>query len=256
MIFVYVCSTWVIVELKTRFETCISRNDVNGVSLFNLSYVINLCSQRTTNAQIKFFMFDWSIYRLFVLNSGWKRVSLQIMIFVYVCSTCGIVEIKTLFETWITRNDVNGVGLFNLSFLIKVMAYLCPQRTPNIQIKYFMFHCSIYRLFVPNSSLETCSIVEIKTRFELWITRNDVNGVSLFHLSYLITLMVNLCSQWKLNVQINYFVFDWSMYRLFVLNTRLESWPFPNHDIPICLLDKKNSWTKNSFWNVNDKKWR
>jgi hypothetical protein len=36
----------------------------------------------------------------------------------------------------------------------------------------------------------TWSIVEIKTRFESWIKRNDVNGVSLYNLPYLITLMV------------------------------------------------------------------
>jgi hypothetical protein len=51
------------------------------------------------------------------------------MIFAYVCSTLGIVEIKKRFETWITRNDVNGVSLFNLSYVITIMAYLCSQRT-------------------------------------------------------------------------------------------------------------------------------
>jgi hypothetical protein len=32
-----------------------------------------LCSQWTSNVQIKYFMFDWSIYRLFVLNRSWNR---------------------------------------------------------------------------------------------------------------------------------------------------------------------------------------
>jgi hypothetical protein len=58
-------------------------------------------------------------YHWLVLNMGWKRDSLQIMIFAYVCSTWSIVELKTRFETWITRNDVNGLSLFNLSYLIK-----------------------------------------------------------------------------------------------------------------------------------------
>jgi hypothetical protein len=108
----------------------------------------SLCSQRTLNFQIKYFRFDWSICRLFVLNRGWKRDSLQIMIFVNICSTWSIVELKTPFETWITRNDVNGVGLFHISYLITLMAYLCSQWTPNVQIKYFMFDCSTYSLFV------------------------------------------------------------------------------------------------------------
>jgi hypothetical protein len=122
MIFVNVGSTWCMVELKTLFQTWITRSDVNGVSLFHLSYLITLkaylCSQWTTNGQIKYFTFDWSIYRLFVLNKGGKRDSLQIIIFVYVCSTWSIVEFETRFEGWMTRNDVNGVSWFHLLYLI------------------------------------------------------------------------------------------------------------------------------------------
>jgi hypothetical protein len=57
-----------------------------------------LCSQRTPNFQIKYFMIDWAIYRLFVLNTGWKRDSLQMMKFVNVCSTRSMVQVKTRFE--------------------------------------------------------------------------------------------------------------------------------------------------------------
>jgi hypothetical protein len=198
MKFVNFCSTWNIDEVKTRFETWITRNDVIGVSFFHLSYLITLmaylCSQRTPNVQIKYFMFDWSIYRLFALNTVWKRDSIQIMIFVNVCSTWSMVELKTRFETWITRNDVIGVSSFHLTCLLTLMTYLCSQRTPNVPIKYFKFHCSIYILFVLNTgwkhdSLQmtvfvniwsTCSMVELKTRFEARITRNVVKGVSLF----------------------------------------------------------------------------
>jgi hypothetical protein len=147
-IFIYVCSKWNIVELKTRFDTWIRRNDVKGVSLFNRSYLIihiaYLCSERTQNVQIKYFRFVWSIYTIFVLNREWKRDSLQIMVFVYVCSTWSIVELKTRLETWITRNYLNGVSLFNLSYLITLMTYLCSQGTGNVQIEYFMFDWSIY----------------------------------------------------------------------------------------------------------------
>jgi hypothetical protein len=163
-----------------------------------------------------------------VLNRGWKRDSLQIMIFVYICWTWGIFELRMRFETWKTRNDVNGVRLFNISYLKTLMAYLCSQRAPNFQIKYY--HLSIYRLFVLNRGWNpdsfqimifvnvclTWSIVELKTRFETWITWNEENCVSLFHLTYFITLTAYLRSQWTPNVQIKYFY--WSIYGLFVLN--------------------------------------
>jgi hypothetical protein len=203
MVFVFVCSTWGIVELKTCFETWISRNDVYGVSFFHLSYLLKLmayvCSQRITNVQIKYCMFDCSIYSPFVINKGWIRDSIQMIIFVNIWSTWSMVELKSRFQTWITRNYVNGVSLFHPSYLITLMAYLCSQWTPNVEIKYFMFLWSIYRLFVLNrvwkrdsfqimlfiNFSSTWSIVELKTRFEMWITRNDVNSVSFFHLSYL-----------------------------------------------------------------------
>jgi hypothetical protein len=116
-------------------------------SLFHISYLITimsyLCSQWTPNVEIKYFMFDCSIYSLFVLNRSWKHDSLQRVILVHVCSTWGTVELKTRFETWITGYDVNGVSLFNLPYLITLMAYLCSQWTLKVQIKCFMFDWSI-----------------------------------------------------------------------------------------------------------------
>jgi hypothetical protein len=58
-----------------------------------------LCSQRTRNVQINYFTFDWSIYKIFVLNTGWKRDSFEMMIYVIVCLTLGKVEVKSRFET-------------------------------------------------------------------------------------------------------------------------------------------------------------
>jgi hypothetical protein len=150
------------------------------------------------------------------------------------------------------------------------MGYLCSQWAPKVQIKYFIFVLSNCRPFVLNTGWKleslkmmifvnfcsTWSMVEFKTRFEPWITRNDVKGVTLFHLSFVITLKAYLFSQWTPNVQMKYFMFDWTIYRLFVLNTRLETWLFPNHDIHICFLEKKHSRTKSAFWVVNNKKWR
>jgi hypothetical protein len=176
--------------------------------LFNNTYGFPVLTKDTKYPN-QVFIFDRWIYRSFVPNTGWKRDSLQMMIFVNVFSTWSIVELKTRFETWITRNDVNGVGLFHLSYLLTLMAYLCSEWAPNVQVKYFMFDWLIYRLFVLNGTWKrdslqimifvyvssTWSIGEIKTRFETWITRNDVNGVRLFHFSYLITLIVYLFSQ-------------------------------------------------------------
>jgi hypothetical protein len=104
----------------------VKKNDLNDVSLFLLCYLITHMVyphfQCTPSVQIKNFMFDWSFYRLFVLNGCWKHDSFQIMIFEYVCSTWSIVELKTRFETWIKRNDVNGVSLFHLFYLITLNA--------------------------------------------------------------------------------------------------------------------------------------
>jgi hypothetical protein len=106
-----------------------------------------------------------SIYRLFVIDRGWKRDSLQIMIFVYVFSTWDILELRTRFETWIEWNVVNGLSLVHPPYLISLLPYMCSQRVPNDQINYFIFDSSIYRLFVikrgwkrdsPNKEIRTC----------------------------------------------------------------------------------------------------
>jgi hypothetical protein len=110
-----------------------------------------MCSPWAPNIEIMYFMCDWSIYRLFVVKTVWKRESLQIVIFIYACTTCSVVEIKTCFETWITRNDVNCVYIFHLSYLITLTAYLGSQWAPKVQIKYFMFNSLIYRILVLNS---------------------------------------------------------------------------------------------------------
>jgi hypothetical protein len=59
------------------------------------------------------------------------------MILLYIGLTWSIVELKMRFETWIKWNDVNGIRLFQLSYLITLMAYLCTQGTPKFQINYF-----------------------------------------------------------------------------------------------------------------------
>jgi hypothetical protein len=97
-------------SINSHFGTWITRNYVNG-NWF--TFLIYLCSHCERNDQIRYFMFDSSIYRLFALNRCRKHESFKIMIFVNVCWTWGIVELITSFETWITGNDINGLSLVN-----------------------------------------------------------------------------------------------------------------------------------------------
>jgi hypothetical protein len=120
MIFVYVCSTWGIVELQTRFETCITRNDVNGVSLYSPSLFINTNGLPVLRIHTK--SPNQVLCYWLVLNRDWKRDSLQIIIFLYVYLTWTIVELETRFEWFISRNDVNGLRLYNLSIFITFLA--------------------------------------------------------------------------------------------------------------------------------------
>jgi hypothetical protein len=215
--------------------------------------MVYLRSQWTPNVQIKYFIFDWSIYRLFLLNTGWKLIPNN---FIRIC-------VLAMKHSW-TKSafwDVNNKkwhkwakfvspSLFKDTYGLPVLA-----KAPNIKIKYFMFDWSIYTLLVLNTGwkreslqmkifVNVCStwnIFEIKTRLETWINRNVVNCVSFFHLSYLITLMAYLCSQWTPNEQIKYFMFDWSICKLFVLN---RGWKCTLQImIFVCFLDEKRSWT-------------
>jgi hypothetical protein len=129
--------------------------------LFHFSYLIThmayLWSQRTPNDQIKYFKFDWSIYRLFVLKTTFKRDSLQ-MLFVNVWSTWSMVHIKDAFwyvnnKKWSKRCKFVSLFLFN-------NAYGLPMLTTdtNYPIKYFMFDWRNYRLFVLNTTFKRNSV--------------------------------------------------------------------------------------------------
>jgi hypothetical protein len=111
-----------------------------------------------TKLQINYFIFDWLIYIIFVLNMTWKVDYFQIMIFVYISSTWSIVKLVTRFETWITRNYVNDVSSFHVSYLITLMAYLFSQWTRKVQINYFIFKWSISRLFVLHTAWKRDSL--------------------------------------------------------------------------------------------------
>jgi hypothetical protein len=114
----------------------------------------------------------------------------------------------------------------------------------------------LFQIMICVHVCSTWSIVELQTRFETWITKYDVSGVCLFNLIYLIILMAYQCSWRKPNVKINYFVFHWSLYRLFVLNTGWKTDSLQMMNIRICLLNIKTGSNENAFWDVNNKKWR
>jgi hypothetical protein len=120
--------------------------------------------------------------------------------------------------------------------------YSCWKRD-SLQITLLLYICSTWGLF------------ERKMRFEPRITRNYVNGECWFHLSYLITLMAYLCSKRTPNVQIKFLMFDFrSRDHLCLIraeNLMLSKWWYSKG-----LPDMKHDWTKNTFWDVNNKKWR
>jgi hypothetical protein len=116
-------STWSMVHLKVRFETSVTRNDVNGVSLFNLCYLITLLSYTTEIkcpnqvfyvwlVDLKSICAKYGLETCFTPNDDIRKC-LLVMMHGSIENACG---------TSITRNDVNGVSLFYLSYLITLMA--------------------------------------------------------------------------------------------------------------------------------------
>jgi hypothetical protein len=132
--------------------------------LFNNSYDLPVLTIDTKIPNQVFYV-RLSIYSPFVLNRKWKHDSLQMIIFVNVCSTWRIVELKTCFETWIRRKDVNGVSLFDLCYL-KHIWLTCVHN--GLQMSKSIFYvwlfdlkaiCAKYGLeswFTPNDDIRKC----------------------------------------------------------------------------------------------------
>jgi hypothetical protein len=94
--------------------------------------------------------------------------------------------------------------------------------------------------FSPNDEIRKCLIDmrhgSIKNAFETWITLNDVNGVSLFHLLYNNTYGLSaLTTDTKFPNQVLYVC----LVDLYTICDKqgLETWISPNSDIRICSLD-------------------
>jgi hypothetical protein len=110
--------------------------------------------------------------------------------------------------------------------------------------------------FSPNYDIRMSSnwsIGEIKSRFEKWIKRNYVNGVSLFHLYYLISLMVYLYHNGHQMSKSStlWLIGSSSDCAKYGLKTRISR----NDEIRKCLLDMKHGSNKNAFWDVINNKW-
>jgi hypothetical protein len=142
MIFVNVSSTWSMVALETRFGTWITRNVVNDVSLihlflFNNTFGLPLLTMGTKCPNQIFYV--WLVDLQNISAKYWHETwNLQKWY------SCMLLDMKhcwneNTFRDVNTRNDVNGVCFFHLSYLIIFMPYLCWQRTTNFQMEYFMF---------------------------------------------------------------------------------------------------------------------
>jgi hypothetical protein len=66
-LFVYICSTFSVVERKTRFETGIAKNEINGAHSFHLQLI---CAKYTTcNLYVKQIYTIYSILAIHVSNA-------------------------------------------------------------------------------------------------------------------------------------------------------------------------------------------
>jgi hypothetical protein len=180
-------------------------------------------SQWTPNVQMKYFIFDWSIYRLLVLNYVGKHVSPNTYI-----RTClldrRVSWTKCVF--WDAKNKKRRKFCkFRLSYLITHMAYLWSQRTPNVQIEYFMFDWSIYRLFVLNTTLK-------RDFLQMWIFVNVWSTRSMVHIKDAFWYVRN--KKWiKWCKFVSAFLFN-NVYRLPVFTTDAK---YPNQVFYIWLVD-------------------
>jgi hypothetical protein len=172
--------------------------------------------------QIKYFMCDWSIFTAFVLNRFWKRVSHQIMVFVCLLD----MEHRWTKNAFWEVNNKKWCKWCNIvSRSLSNNTYGPPVLT--IDTKYPKQHtiCAkdgLEMWFPPNDEIRKYLIdmQQGSTKNAFWDMNNTKwrKWCSLFHLSYLITLMVYLRSQQTPDVQIKYFMFGWSIFTLFVLN--------------------------------------
>jgi hypothetical protein len=195
-------------------------------------------------------MFDWTIYRLFVVTKIWKRDFLQMMILLYVFSKCSVLEHKLRFETWIARNRVNGIYLFHLYYLITLLAYLFSQSS-----------CAKYGLemwFSPNYHIckWLLGMQRSWNKNAFW----DVNNKTLrnwckFFFFFLFNNTYGLPVP-RMGTKCPYQLFYVWLVDLHTICAKygLVTRHAPNKGIRKYLFDMKRSWIKNAFFDVNNKK--
>jgi hypothetical protein len=119
---------------------------------YNNTYGLPVLTIYTRCPNQVYLIFDWPFYRICVLNTGWKRDSHQLMIFVNVCSTWSKVELNTRFETWIT---IVTRLLFNNTYGLPVLTMdtKCPNQEFYVWLFDLQIICAKYRL---ETSLSPC----------------------------------------------------------------------------------------------------
>jgi hypothetical protein len=108
-----------------------------------------------------------------VLNAAWKLDSFQTRIFVYVCSTGNVVELKTLFETWIERNIINGVYSLHVQLIWAIYAqksfrwneYTPFTSFPAFQVWNRLFSSNKLNVEQTYTNIIICILYEMKTLF-------------------------------------------------------------------------------------------
>jgi hypothetical protein len=120
-------------------------------------------------------MCHWSIYRLFVLHTGRKLDSLQMIIIVNVCSSWSIFQLKTRFEASITTKDVNGVTFFHLPNLITLGLPVLTMDTkcPNQVLYDWLVLNRGWKRDSPNNDIRIC-LLDMR---HSW-TKNDLRDVN------------------------------------------------------------------------------
>jgi hypothetical protein len=163
---------------KNAFWNLNTKKWLNGVFCIQFYYLITSLSQgiKLTCAHnghqlFKSRFYFWLVHLQAICAKygleTWFPPNDDIRIF---CSTCSVVEVKTLFETWRARNDVIGVYWFHLSYLITVLAFLLCLNvlTMDTNFRYLVLYvwlfdiqniCSKYGLetsIFPNDDIRIC----------------------------------------------------------------------------------------------------
>jgi hypothetical protein len=198
-----------------------------------------LCSPLVPNVQIVYFVFDWSIYRQFVLNRAWKLDSVEMMIFPYVCSICSVFKLKTRWDVnnkkWRKWCTCVSPFLFNKTCGLPVltMGTKCTNQVFNVWLVDLQTICAKYWLetwFSPNDDIRIClfDMQRSWSKNAFWVVNNTkwrkrCKIVSLFLFNNTCALPVlTLCPKCPDRV---FYIWLVDLYS-FVVNTGLKHDPF------------------------------